>query len=301
MDNLINETLKNSFMLVKFYTRSVPKTRQDVEATKAALDSQHANRGAGKFNKYLWAGADAEVKAIDAEITNARKTFFAYCQPWTPERGIKTNEGILQNDMFFDFIRDVNQHVATLNGILDGFELVYEARVQQAMVGLGNMADRNLYPSFESLRDRVTLKFKYDAVPLPENSSNLQLPGQIVDKIVANNTAAQQDMVANAMRTAQENVITVVQRIVKATDGEKGRKVYASNFDQLPQLVRALKAYNVTNDPAVASAHAELEKLVVYGADDVRKNDNVREFVHTTADRAVSAMGSIWGGESEGA
>ena len=136
--------------------------KHDKKASKEVTDANGAKKGMARVNKSLM-GDNANLEAIKKFVANARNSNYAMTMPWgdvgqrlLPTVGIFDHRRVMGEDgeRAQEFWRMVHE-----------FLRVYDWKVTEAQAELGNLHNRDDYPSVDALRRKFHWSCRYVGLP----------------------------------------------------------------------------------------------------------------------------------------
>ena len=257
----------------------------DKTATEEVVTSNNAAaKDAARVNKHLLAGR-TELDVIQQMVTRARQYVYENTMPWS-DSGIR----LLPTISFQKFAAKMNEFEDEFEALVKGFVDIYPTLITAQAMALGAMFRRDDYPSQQEIMTKFSFRVNYMPVPtagdfrvdvgndaMAEMKAKLQ---RLADERI-------EAGMADVRKRLGEHLLRMSDRLTTDyVDGvAKRRRIYDSLVDSALDLCDTVKALNVVNDPEVEAARASLEQLLCgVSADDLRKNDAVRDDVKKNVD-----------------
>lgn len=289
-DHLIS--LASSAVLVSVDVNVWSATKQDRVISNEVTTSKNADKRAGRYVKNLLAD-HPKHKAI----VNYRQTIYN----WVKRRTYRWNnsQDLLPSVDMSKFKQEYHVHQATFSTLLSDFILAYDGIVSDMAFnagGMGDMFDRNDYPSKESLISKFGVQLFVAEVPMSDFRCGIA--SDIADDLFATYSQQAQEIVSHVLVEQQTRFIGVMESIshccgvdeigVDDNTGEtktKKRKIYDTTIQKAKEMCDTFKGFNLSGDPKLEQARASLERaLSGVTAEDIRESDAVRHSVKEDID-----------------
>lgn len=276
----LSNTLSRSYMLVTFSaSKWGADNRIDRQATQQAQLDNHTIAGAVKLTKNLLAGANGELKAVNAAVDNFRAFVTSQTMPWTLADDGKRKRGprLLSNLKVMDFMSRAQHFDAAFNTSLDELIDVYDDRVSDAIINLGGVGRIEDYPSASEVKRMFSVGLSYGQLPSVDGfGSMVGVPKEVLDSLSDTLVTTQDDMIANAMKDVRERMVKPVQRMVDQLSKDK-TKLYPSLVGNLRDIAAAAEGFNLTGDTTLDAVREEIQdKLCQHDIEILRGNEGVK-------------------------
>jgi hypothetical protein len=260
-------------------------TTDEVVSTKGA-----AARDAARVNKNLLAGR-SELEVISQHVSAMRTKMYTQTMPWS-DSGIR----LLPSTRFRTFNQWIDSECLTFNTLVEDFLTIYPTLITAQALALGDMFDRSEFPSVDSVRQKFSVGVSYLPVPTSGDwrvqvgqEAQAELTAQL-ERVAAERVDAAKNYVRDLLR---EHLHRMSERLtVDIVDGtEKGRRLHDSVLEWGLELTDLVKDLNITADPDIEMARAQLQSAISGVAiDELRKNLNVRTEVKQSVDSVLSKL-----------
>lgn len=265
------------------------RTQAEVVAAKHSKSSRAAS-----VYKSLFADC-SELEAITKFQARARARHYALTLPWD-DQGAR----LLPTTALLDYQAEMVRYQTEFERLVQVFLDKYDTLVAAAAFQLGTLFDRAEYPK----RDAVAKQFRFEVVyaPLPISGDfRLDIEAEVQDDLVrkyearmsAQLSAAQQD----AWTRVYEALVRFKDRLTLNEDGT--RKIFHETMvTNTQELCEVLAHLNVTKDPALDKARAQLVNLVdTVDVKELRKEEGARLLTLQGVNQILDAFD--WGVEDE--
>ena len=258
-------------------------TTDEVLATKQAGD-----KGAARVNKHLLAGRP-ELEGITQYVGQVRQYVGNNTLPWS-DSGLR----LLPTAKFMEFtttLRDMEDKYAEL---VNDFVSVYPTLITAQAMALGNMFNRNDYPSADDIRRRFSFNVNYMPVPTA-GDFRIDVGNDAQKELQDKLTKLADERVDNAMRDIRgrlhEHLTRMSDRLGSdIVAGEiKPRRFSESLIDHAHELCSLARDLNLTNDYELEQARLALQNTI-RGLDikDLRKDMPTRNDTKAQVDAILS-------------
>ena len=275
-------SITSSAVLVEMNISVWGASKLDRTVTERVTEDAHASRDAAKVSKNLMAGTHLRKDIAD---------FAAGCRLWHNTRTLPwADKGprLLPTSLFLDYKSEVNARRVKFEQMTDAFFREYPNLVQIAFNYLGDMANKDDYPSIDELRSKFGFRLVF--TPLPASGDfRLDVPAQALEEMRADYDKAFNTRVEQAMREPWERLYKVLSDMsAKLTDDETSevkKRYHETLITNATEMVGMLKHMNITNDPKLEEARAALEVSIRgIDIDDIKDSAVVRNDVKTNVD-----------------
>lgn len=251
-------------------------TSDEVMARKGA-----AAKDAARVNKHLLAGRD-ELEVIQKHVGAVRFYVYENTLPWS-DAGIR----LLPTKKFLEFNTRMGEFEEEFTELVNNFVTVYPTLITAQAMALGDMFDRNEYPSAGEMAHKFSFRLNYMPVP-KAGDFRVDVGNEAQDELQKKLAKLADERIEAAMKDARERLKTHLERMMERLKVEEinGKVAKSRIHDTLIEggleLCDALVALNLTNDQNLEAARAKLESLLrSVDVTDLRKHDSARLEVRT--------------------
>lgn len=283
-------TVSSSAMLVELSISVWTARKKDKAVTTEVLTSKHAIQTAGNFNKNLLADC-AELAAIQKFSANARNMHYNMTIPWS-DSGLR----LLPTAKYFDYQNQITQLKDEFDRMVQNFLNSYNWEVAQVHAKLGDLFNRDEYPTEDTLASKFSFRVNY--LPVPEAGDwRVDVESETQHVLREQYETFYESQMERAMRDVWERLHDHLSRLINqlgvSEDGKKG-KVFDSTIENVRNLADMLGHCNYTNDPNLDLAHRKLvSALSGVCRDDVVKNESFRSELRSDMQEALKALPSL--------
>ena len=260
------------------------RTQAEVTAAKGA----HSKRAASVY-KSLFADC-VELEDITKFQARVRAIHYNLTLPWSDSGPRLLPTKALQE--YQDQLTKLEAEFWVLvRRFLDRFDLLVAAAAFQ----LGALFNRAEYPTRESVEQQFGFSVAFSPLPL-SGDFRLDIESEVQADLIKHynkQTQLQLEQVNSEAWTRLHKVLSHMSDRLTVTMDEEGKpvrkKIYDSMVENAQELCGLLTALNVTGDPKLEQARAELEgALSGVIAKDFRDSDGARTMVKSKVDKIMS-------------
>lgn len=246
-------------------------TSDEVMANKNAVA-----KDAARVNKHLLAGRQ-ELEVIQKHVGAVRLYVYENTLPWS-DTGIR----LLPTSKYFEFNDKMGQMQEEFVELVNKFVDAYPTLITAQAMALGDMFDRNEYPSANEMAHKFSFRLNYMPVP-KAGDFRVDVGNDAQSELQMKLAKLADERIELAMKDARDRLKNHLERMmerlkVEEVNGEvRKSRIHASLVESGLELCNVLKALNLTNDPDLESARAKLESVLNgVDVDDLRKHDSAR-------------------------
>jgi hypothetical protein len=300
MENIeLNDALASNYLLVDISFRAWGGERINSSVSDEVVSAKHASRDAGKFRMKLLASADTELKAVRAQIVALRSFVYSRTLPWSLSDGDTAKKGsrLIATAQAMQFIADTATMKRSYDQSVLDLQAVWNGRVQQALLNLGDMADPSVYPAASEVPNLFNVTIELRPMPAVSDFARLTVPAPLAQALgdrLANQTRVQ---VTNAMTDLRDRLAKEVGRIAtqlgKVSVGEK-TKLYESMLTNTQELCDLADSMNLTGSERFTEVIDKVRRdLLRYPIDTLREDVGTAKVVAVQAEQVLEDMGNI--------
>lgn len=280
-------TISSSSMLVELSISVWTARKTDKAATEDILHLNHATKSAGNFNKNLLADCE-ELTAIQKFSANARNLHYASTLPWS-DSGLR----LLPTARYFDYHAQMTKMQNEFRKLVDTFITAYDWEVAQVHAKLGNLFNRDEYPTSDRVRSKFDFRLNY--IPVPDASDwRVQMENEAQEALRMQYETFYTEQMKRSMQDVWDRLYKELARFINQLGvdeaGRKG-KVFDGTIDNLRNLTELLGHVNFTNDPDLARAQQALAaNLAGLCREDIVKNDAFRADLKKDMEAVIAGL-----------
>lgn len=272
-------------MLVEFNASQWTARKLDKGATDEIVTTKKAqDKGAARVNKNLLAGRK-ELEVINKHVGTVRTYVYDNTLPWS-DSGIR----LLPSARFFEFNKKMEDYEHEFQDLVADFIDLYPTLITAQAMALGDMFNRDEYPSPQEIAHRFSFRLNY--MPVPTAGDFRVDVGNDAEKELREKLSKLADeRIEHAMRDVKTRLKEHLDRMsdrlaVDVVNKEiKTRMFHDTLLDTARELCTMVKALNITNDQDLEGARKALSQAIE-GVDvtDLRKNMAIRGDVKANVD-----------------
>jgi hypothetical protein len=292
-------SLASSGVLVSVTVNLWSATKLDQGISDEVSTSKNAVSAAGRYTKNLLAN-NPKHKAL----MNYRQTVANWMKRMTYDWN--GDQRYLPSPEVPKFMTEYRQHEAAFGALFNDFDASYEDIISDMAfkaAGLGDMFNRNDYPTREKMQKKYGINLFVNDVPM--NDYRVLVAKDMADELF--------DVYASQTQRIVEGIVTDQFKRMKdvmeslsfccdvdvsvGADGEqkiRKRKIYDTTVDKARDMVRLYKEFNLTGNNELSESIAMLENtLRDVSTETLRESDLVRSEVKEGVDEILNRFGSF--------
>lgn len=276
-------SIATSAMMVELNISCWTARKLDKNVSKDIDAVKNTKVRAGNYHKHLLAGNphhEAVVKyAASSRLWNIKQTI-----PWSDSGPrIVTMENLFNGG----YKQELDNRKAEFERLVDVFLGVYPTLISAAAFQLGDLFDRDEYPTPETIRSKF--RFNYTLTPIPTaNDFRIEIGELAKRELIEQYEAAFNERLNNAMRDVWDRLHECLTHMSErlANDEEGKRKLFHGTLlTNARELIDLLAKLNVTGDAKLEEARRDLQNaLLNTEIDTLKESDYVRENVKSKVD-----------------
>ena len=265
----------------------------DRKVTEETNTRYNASSDAIRANKLLL--EKESLAELTTMVSKARQYHYKMTRPWADE-----GPRILPNVLFHKFSEEFRTMKREFADAADRFAAAYPEFIEERRIALGDTFNEADYPPVADIRSKFNLDLSI--LPFPEASDfRSDLDDDTVAEIKAQLQTSAASVLDGAMKHTVEEIVKHVGKMATVLaefelgTGQSGsfRNSLVGNVRKLAEL---LPAFNLTEDARLTQIIERIKsELCVEEAEDLRKNEDVRESVQRSADEIVEAVKGLFG------
>ena len=183
--------------------------------------------------------------------------------------------------------QELDNRKAEFERLVDVFLGVYPTLISAAAFQLGDLFDREEYPTPDTIRSKF--RFNYTLTPIPTaNDFRIEIGEQAKRELIEQYESAFTERLNNAMRDVWDRLHECLTHMSErlASDEEGKRKLFHGTLlTNARELIDLLAKLNVTGDAKLEEARRDLQNaLLNTEIDTLKESDYVRENVKAKVD-----------------
>jgi hypothetical protein len=292
-------SLASSGVLVSVTVNLWSATKLDQGISDEVSTSKNAVSAAGRYTKNLLAN-NPKHKAL----MNYRQTVANWMKRMTYDWN--GDQRYLPTPDVPKFMTEYRQHQAAFGALFNDFDASYEDIISDMAfkaAGLGDMFNRNDYPTREKMQKKYGIHLFVNDVPM--NDYRVLVAKDMADELFDVYASQTQRIVEGIVTDQFQRMKDVMESlsfccdvdVSVGADGEqkiRKRKIYDSTVEKARDMVRLYKEFNLTGNAELSESIAMLENtLRDVNAEILRESDLVRSEVKEGVDEILNRFGSF--------
>jgi len=269
-------------LLVEFNASVWTARKLDRGVTDEVIYEKGAGaKDAARVNKHLLAGRP-ELEVIQKHVGMIRTFVYDNTLPWSDAgpRLLPTVKFLIFNDRMAQFEDE-------FNGLVNRFVTIYPTIITAQAMALGDMFNRDDYPSDVEMAHKFSFRLNY--LPVPKAGDfRVDVGNDAQDELQKRLARMADERIESAMKEARQRLKAHMDRMMERLKVEEinGKvtkfRIHDSLIEGGLELCDILQALNLTKDPDLEAARIKLEKVLrSVDVDDLRKHDGARTEVRT--------------------
>lgn len=286
-------SIASSAMLTNVTIRVFSGRKKDKTATQQVNHDNHAHNGAALVTKRLLGNCVEleDIRKFAARIRNDQH--YSLTMPWM-DSGLR----LLPTSQYFAHNQMMGEAKQEFDGMVRAFLQKYDAAVSAARGQLGYLFNYADYPSVHEIANKFEFSVSYMALPEDANDDwRLQIGQRGVDEIREHYKASYADAVAKSMASVWQRLHDTLSNLstkLGANGVLDGKRIHASNVDNIHELVDMLKAFNLTGDPKMEALRIKLSQTLRGVTPEALREDSVfAARTKATLDDAIASLPSL--------
>ena len=280
-------TLTSSAILVELSIGTWTARKLDKKVTEEVNTTKRASAAASRVNKNLL----ADVKQLD-EITkyaaSVRNWMYTQTLPWSDfgARLIPTAE-------FFEFKQKLDAHEQEFNQMVEAFVTEYPNLISMQAFKLGQMFDRDEYPTPEEVADKF--KFRVAYMPVPEAGDfRVDIGNEAMADLRAQYEADFTQRMADAMGDVRKRLLESLSKLsdrLADTDEGKRKTLHKRTLESVAETIAQVRQLNLTRDEAIEAMASQAESVLKHAdLDVIKEQDTTRHKVREQINGILGAF-----------
>lgn len=265
--------LDSCAMLVEFNVSQWTARKLDKSATDEVIHNKNAkDKGAARVNKHLLAGRN-ELEKITKQVGAVRTYFYSATLPWS-DAGIR----LLPSAKFMEFNTRMAQFETEFQQLVEDFITTYPTLITAQAMALGDMFNRNEYPSADELKHKFSFRVNFMPVPAA-GDFRVDVGNDAQAELQAKLSKLADERIEHAMSDIKARLKDHLDRMadrltVDIVDNkEKPRVFHNTLIDSARELCDMCRDLNITNDHNLEQTRSALARVIDgVEADDLRKD-----------------------------
>jgi hypothetical protein len=290
----LTEAVRQTSLLADLTVSIWSGERTDHKISAKLKEDAHAVGNTGRYVKNLMAGADSELKSVRAAYLASRTLHYQLTLPWVtnPHVDRSASGRLLPNLLFHRYVSEMGALQRAAKEKLDAFLVDYPKLIIQAQANLAGLANPADYPDESQVR--AAFRIDIDFQPIPAAAGFQGLPDAMLDKLGERLRARQERGIAAAQADMWARVRDSVSHLVKRLEDPEPH-FKSATVEAVRELVTLIPGFNCAQDARANEVADEINRMLTgVSAEDIRKNDNVRQDVVSRA-QAITEKLNQWG------
>ena len=248
---------------------------------KVTAEAQ-ADTDAARVNKHLV--PKESLKEIVTAMGALRTHFYEKTLPWGDN-----GDRLLPRLAYQAFIEEHGRLCGDFDSAVDNFlNVKYPAARDRASFRMGEMFKASDYPEPSTLKYKFAVNLDVHGVPTGHDF-RVDLAKEDIDLLRVQIDMKNQDRVTNAIKDVWVRLLDTLGHFAARMDGDAVFR--DSTVTNLEELVDAMPALNITNDPELEKVRQDImDTIIGFKPKDLRKDDVARRMAAKESKRIVDQM-----------
>jgi hypothetical protein len=283
-------SISSSATLVELGISKWTGRKLDKRASADVASANYASNGVANVHKKLL-GNCSELKDIDTLVGETRTAHYSMTMPWS-DTGLR----LLTTKAYFKYHETMTKAQASFDDCVNTFLQAYDWEITQAQAKLGDLFNRNDYPTTESLSSKFGFRLSY--MPLPDvGDFRLDINTEAQNDIKSHYETYYTTQLNNAMNDIWQRAFKCLSNMSERLDyaSNEGKKVFRDTLvTNVVDMVDLLAVCNVTNDTKMEAMRMKLEDtLQGVTPDALREDAYLRAETKRSIDEALKSLPSL--------
>ena len=277
LDNFSASKLASSALIVNLSLSVWTGRKLDRRVSEEVDQANSTTARAGNYHKNLLAGS-GKLEGIGKIANACRGWLYSVTQPWGDN-----GDRILPVTTLLEFKSRLTDYERQFGDAVTEFLNDYDTLVSAAAFQLGDLFNRDDYPTRESIESKFG--FRYSLLPLPQAGDfRVDIGNDGLRELQEQYERVMEQRVVGAMTEAWDRLHDVLTRMSeRLTDdvdanGDTKRKIFRDSLvDNAIEICGLLKSFNITGDTRMDEMRRQLEDALRHvDAQTLRDSDHVR-------------------------
>ena len=283
-------SISSSATLVELGISKWTGRKLDKKASADVASANYAKSGVANVHKKLL-GDCAELKAIDTLVGVARTAHYSMTMPWS-DTGLR----LLTTKAYFKYHETMTEIQASFDDCVNTFLQAYDWEITQAQAKLGDLFNRNDYPTTESLSSKFGFRLSY--MPLPDAGDfRLDINTEAQAEMKSHYETYYTTQLNNAMNDIWQRAFKCLSNMSERLDyaSHESKKVFRDTLvTNVLDIVDLLSVCNITNDSQMEAMRMKLEDtLQGVTPDALREDEFLRAETKKSVDEVIKSLPSL--------
>lgn len=283
-------SIASSSMLCELSISTWTGRKLDKRASKDVTSQNYAASGVANVNKKLL-GDCAELIALQKFTGNSRNIHYGLTMPWS-DTGLR----LLPTAQYFKYHQAMTDIENEFHRLVQLFLDAYDWEIVQAEAKLGDLFNRDDYPTLDSLRSKFRFRLTY--IPLPDAGDfRIDIGNEAAEEIKThynNYYSTQLNTAMNDVWHRTYDALTRMSERLDYADHEKKKVFRDSLVENVSEMVELLRVCNVTKSTQMTAMADKLDcALRGVTPDALREDSYLRAETKRTVDEAIKSLPSL--------
>jgi hypothetical protein len=257
-------SIASSAVLIDLSISTWTGRKLDKRASQDVTNQAGAAKGVANVSKKLL-GDCAELDAVQKFAANARNIHYAMTTPWS-DLGLRlcTTRAYLGSETRAGYEKEMSGLQQEFFRLVDVFLQAYDWEIQNAQLKLGSLFNPDEYPTVDALRNKF--RFRFAAMPVPEAGDwRLDVGNEAAESLRGQYEKFYSDQLKTAMGDVWQRTYEALSKMSERLDygDDTNKKIFRDSLvSNVKDMIVMLNDFNVTGDPTMTKAAADLEQAL---------------------------------------
>ena len=283
-------SISSSAMMVELSVSQWLGKKKDRKASKQVTDANNAETGVANVHKKLLGGC-AELEKVHDLTGNIRNEHYRMTMPW-----LDTGVRLLPTKIYFNYHTKMTEREQTWREAVNAFLAAYDWEISQAEARLGDLFNRNEYPTADQLSGKFSFSINY--IPMPEGGDfRLDISTEGNTQLADHYQKFFKDRIENSYKEVWERLHKVLSRMSERLDytGKEDKKTFRDSLvENVLEMTPLLDTFNITGSSQMSAMQRKLEETM-HGItpEALRDDDHLRRSTKRSVDDIIKSLPSL--------
>jgi len=280
-------SISSSAMLCELSISQWTGRKKDRRASDDVTRDNHAATGVASVNKKLL-GDCAELDAVQKLTGNIRNMHYSMTMPWSD-----TGMRLVPTAQYFKYHQQMTALQAEWEDLVQSFLSAYDWEISQSQVKLGDLFDRDEYPTVSALTNKFAFRLSY--IPLPDvGDFRIDIGNEALEQVRSHYEDYYSRQLTNAMNDVWQRthkaLSAMSDRLDYADSGTK--KVFRNSLvDNVLEMIELLDVCNITGDSQMSALRDKLDNSMRgITPEALREDEYLRRETKQVVDDVIAAL-----------
>ena len=283
-------SISSSAMLCELSISQWTGRKKDRRASDDVTRDNRADVGVASVNKKLL-GDCAELDAVQKLTGNIRNMHYSMTMPWSD-----TGMRLVPTAQYFKYHQQMTALQAEWERLVQSFLDAYDWEISQAQAKLGDLFDRDEYPTVSALTNKFAFRLSY--IPLPDAGDfRIDIGNEAMEQVRSHYEDYYSRQLTNAMNDVWQRThkaLTAMSERLDYADSDTKKVFRNSLVDNVLDMIELLDVCNVTGDSQMSALRNKLDNSMRgITPEALREDEYLRRETKQVVDDVIAQLPSI--------